>query len=114
MPSIRSMLLSLAARGLRGTPGRRRRWKPSSASENQDLVLRLRLVLGDQGAADGHDEGDDAVDPLGGLVLGRLELAGGIPRDGDVGGRPAAQDGRCAQLPKARWRPLPDRLPCQH
>jgi hypothetical protein len=26
--------------------------------------LRLRLLLGDEGAADGHDRGDDAVDPL--------------------------------------------------
>jgi hypothetical protein len=28
-------------------------------------VLEVRLLLGDHGAADGHDRGDDAVDPLG-------------------------------------------------
>jgi hypothetical protein len=43
----------------------------------------LGLLLGDHGAADGHDGGDDAVDALGGLVLGRLEVAGGILGDRD-------------------------------
>ena len=33
--------------------------------------------------------GDDAVDALGGLVLGGLEVAGGVLGDGDVGGHPA-------------------------
>jgi hypothetical protein len=33
----------------------------------------LGLLLGDHGAADGHDGGDDAVDALGGFVLGWLE-----------------------------------------
>jgi hypothetical protein len=54
-------------------------------------VLGLRLLLGDQPPTDGHDQGDDAVDPLGGLVLGGLEVAGGILGDGDVGGPPARQ-----------------------
>jgi hypothetical protein len=35
------------------------------------------LLLSDHGAADGHDGGDDAVDALGGFVLGGLEVAGG-------------------------------------
>ena len=30
--------------------------------------------------------GDDAVDALGGLVLGGLEVAGGVLGDGDIGG----------------------------
>src|SRR5918997_1380751 len=29
-------------------------------SEDEHLVLGLRLFLGDHGAADGHDDGDDA------------------------------------------------------
>jgi hypothetical protein len=37
----------------------------------------LWLILGDHGAADGHDEGDDAIDVLSALVLGGLEVAGG-------------------------------------
>jgi hypothetical protein len=54
-------------------------------------VFGLGLLLSDHGAADGHDGGDDAVDALGGLVLGGLEVAGGILGDGDVGGPPARQ-----------------------
>jgi hypothetical protein len=34
-------------------------------SHKEHRVLRLRLLLGEHGAADGHDGGDDAVDPLG-------------------------------------------------
>jgi hypothetical protein len=41
--------------------------------------------LEDHGAADGHDEGDDAIDALGALVLGGLEVAGRVLGDGDVG-----------------------------
>jgi hypothetical protein len=37
----------------------------------------LRLLLGDHGAADGHGQGDDAVDAVSGLVLGGPEVAGG-------------------------------------
>jgi hypothetical protein len=33
--------------------------------------------------------GDDAVDPLGALVLGGLEVAAEIPGDGALGGDPA-------------------------
>jgi hypothetical protein len=44
----------------------------SSTSENEHLVRGLRLLLGEHGAADGHDSGDDAVDALGRLVLGGL------------------------------------------
>jgi hypothetical protein len=44
------------------------------------------LLLGDHGAADGHDRGDDAVDALGRLVFGGLQIAGRILGDGDVGG----------------------------
>jgi hypothetical protein len=36
-----------------------------------------------------HHQGDDAIDALGRLVLSRLEVAGGILGDGDVGGHPA-------------------------
>ena len=44
------------------------------ASYPEHLVRGLRLLLGDHGAADRHDEGDDAVDPLGGLVIGERAL----------------------------------------
>jgi hypothetical protein len=57
-------------------------------SDKKHEVLRLRLLLGDHGATDGHDEGDDAVDALVALVLGRLEVAGGVLGDGDIGGHP--------------------------
>jgi hypothetical protein len=40
-------------------------------------VLGLGLFLGDHSAADGHDGGDDAVDPLGGLSLAGLRLPAG-------------------------------------
>jgi hypothetical protein len=53
-------------------------------SQDEHLVLGLRLLLDDHGAADGHDEGDDAVDPFGALVLGGLAVAGGILGDFDV------------------------------
>ena len=49
----------------------------SSTSENDHLVRGLRLLLGDHGAADGHDQGDDAVDAFGRLVLGGLRLPAG-------------------------------------
>jgi hypothetical protein len=52
-------------------------------------ILGLGLVLGDQGAADRHDRGDDAVDALRALVLGGLEVAGGVLGDRDVG-RPSS------------------------
>ena len=41
------------------------------------------------GAADSHDEGDDVVDALDGLVLGRVEVRG--LRDRDIGGHPGAK-----------------------
>ena len=51
---------------------------PEKAIHTKNMrVFGLWLLLSDEGAADGHDEGDDAVDPLGGLVLGGLEVAGG-------------------------------------
>ena len=56
-----------------------------SRSDEEHGILGLGLLLGDHSAADRHDQGDDAVDPLGGLVLGGLEVAGGILGDGDVG-----------------------------
>jgi hypothetical protein len=59
---------------------------PSSRSQNEHLVRGLRLFLDDHGAADGHDQGDDAIDALDALVLGRLEVTGGVLGDGDVGG----------------------------
>jgi hypothetical protein len=46
-------------------------------SDKKDGVLRLRLLQGDHGAADGHDRGDDAIDALGALVLGGLRLPAG-------------------------------------
>jgi hypothetical protein len=57
-------------------------------SHGEHGVLGLGLLLSDEGAADGHDGGDDAVDALGGLVLGRFQVAGGILGHGDVGGNP--------------------------
>jgi hypothetical protein len=36
------------------------------------------LLAKQHGAAGGHDEGDDAVDALGRVVLGGLRVAGGI------------------------------------
>jgi hypothetical protein len=55
-------------------------------SQDEHLVLGRRFLLDDQGAADGHDQGDDAVDALGGLVLGGLEVASGVLGDRDIGG----------------------------
>ena len=46
-------------------------------SDKEQRVFGLRLVLGDHGTADRHDQRDNAIDPLRGLVLGRLEVAGG-------------------------------------
>jgi hypothetical protein len=57
-------------------------------SHKEQGVLDIRLLLSDHGATDGHDGGDDAVDALGGLVLGRFQVAGGILGHGDVGGNP--------------------------
>jgi hypothetical protein len=57
--------------------------------QRQHLVRDVRLLLGDDGTADDHDESDDAVDALGALVLRRLEVAGGVLGDRDVGGHPA-------------------------
>jgi len=53
-------------------------------------------------AADGHDEGDDAVDALGALVLGRLQIAGRILGDGDDGRSPAVSSlaSRLAMIPR--------------
>jgi hypothetical protein len=51
--------------------------------QDEHLVLDVLLLLDEHGAADGHDEGDDAIDALGGLVLGGLEVAGGVLGDGD-------------------------------
>ena len=53
-------------------------------SDKEHGVLRLWLLLSDHGAADRHDRGDDAVDALGALVLGRLQVAGGVLGDGDA------------------------------
>jgi hypothetical protein len=47
----------------------------SLLSQDEYLVRGLRLLLGDHGAADGHDHRDDAVDALGALVPGGLEVA---------------------------------------
>jgi hypothetical protein len=55
-------------------------------SQEEHLVFGLGLLLGEHGAADGHDGGDDAIDALGALVLGRLEVAGRILSDGDIDG----------------------------
>jgi ROS/MUCR transcriptional regulator protein len=49
---------------------------PVRRSDKEHGVLGLRLLLGDQGAADGHDQGDDAIDPLSALVLGGSGVAG--------------------------------------
>ena len=62
---------------------------PFCPSDKVQRVLGLGLLLGDHGAADRHDGGDDAIDALGALVLGRLEVAGGVLGDRDVGGHPA-------------------------
>jgi hypothetical protein len=52
--------------------GLRPRSDPQGRRSIQGLLLRQH------GAADGHDQGDDAVDALGALVLGGLEVAGGV------------------------------------
>jgi hypothetical protein len=39
-------------------------------SQDEHLVRGPRLLLDDHGAADGHNQGDDAIDPLGGAVVG--------------------------------------------
>jgi hypothetical protein len=61
-----------------------RQTRGSALSDKEHGVLGLRLLLGDHGAADGHDQGNDAVDAFGGLVLGGLQIAGGILGDGNV------------------------------
>ena len=48
-----------------------------SYSHEEHGVLGLGLVLGDHGAADGHDGGNDAVDALDGLSLAGLRLPAG-------------------------------------
>jgi hypothetical protein len=61
--------------------------------------VRLRLpiaagtywMLADHGAAYGHDQGDDAIDGLGGFVLGRLEVAGGGPERWRAGAHPFSE-----------------------
>src|SRR5918999_363249 len=58
-------------------------------SDKEHLVRRLRLLLDDHGAPQCHDDRDDAVDALGGFVLSRLQIAGGILGHGDIGGHPA-------------------------
>ena len=45
----------------------------------------MGLLLRDHVAADRDDGGDDAVDPLGALVLGRFEVAGGLPGSVNIG-----------------------------
>jgi hypothetical protein len=45
-------------------------------SHKEHGVFEVWLLLGEHGATDRHDGGDDAVDALGALVLGRLEIAG--------------------------------------
>ena len=50
-----------------------------------------RGLLGQHGAAEGHNQGDDAVDALGALVLDGFEVAGGLLGDGDVDDRPEGQ-----------------------
>jgi hypothetical protein len=49
-----------------------------SYSHEMQRVFGLGLFLSDHGAADGHDQRNDAIDALGGLVLGGLEVAGGV------------------------------------
>jgi hypothetical protein len=76
MPSIRSVLLSLAALHWRRGPGQRRRWGPSRGSEDDQLVLDMLLLLDDESAADRHDGGDDAVRSVP-LSLAGLRLPAG-------------------------------------
>jgi hypothetical protein len=53
------------------------RWTRGIAlSDKEQQVFGLGLFLGDEGAADGHDESHDAIDPLGALVLGSRLPAG--------------------------------------
>ena len=46
-------------------------------SDKEHGVLGLRRLLGDHGAADRHDQGDNAVDALGRLSLAGLRLPAG-------------------------------------
>jgi hypothetical protein len=55
------------------------------ASDPHDHRLVHELFLRQHGAARAMDEGDDAVDAPGGLVLCGLEVAGGVLGHGDVG-----------------------------
>jgi hypothetical protein len=57
-------------------------------SQKEHGVLGLGLLLDDQGAADGHDQRNDAVDALCGLFLGGLEGAGEVLSAGYVQGAP--------------------------
>jgi hypothetical protein len=54
-----------------------------SCHSDQDRLVR------EYQSADGNAGGDDAVDPLGELVLGGFRVADGVLGDGDVGGPPA-------------------------
>jgi hypothetical protein len=65
--------------GLSGPEAKAQAW----LSQDEQLVGG-RCLLGQHGAAERHDERDDAVDALGGLVLSGLEVTGGILGDGDV------------------------------
>jgi len=61
----------------------------SCHSDPDRLAGDILLLLGEDGAADRHDQGDDAVDALAALVLGGLEVTSGILGDGNVGSHPA-------------------------
>ena len=58
---------------------RQRTWSTRAAARSWATMARPIAMM----------SGDDAVDALGALVLGRLEVAGGVLGDGDVGGHPA-------------------------
>jgi hypothetical protein len=60
-----------------------------SASENDQLVLDMRLLLSNHGAPMAMMIATMPSIALGGLVLGGFEVAGGILGDGDVRGHPA-------------------------
>ena len=64
MPSIRSVLLSLAGGMGAGDGGGPPGHRPDGLHPDDHRRIH-KLLLGDHGAADGHDGGDDAVDALG-------------------------------------------------
>jgi hypothetical protein len=85
LPAVRRIEVSTRAppAGCR----RRRSRMPSFPFRQRTASTRARAPPLRHAAADRHDQRDDAVDPLGALVLGGLQVAGGVLGNRDVVGK---------------------------